>query len=112
MKGVSQGNLRSASTVRRRIRETTLRSRRMRKRFLLTPAHIAARERWAMQRVHWRKKQWQRVIFTDECRFRLFRSDGRIRVWRQSTVDKNSVLRIFKFMRDKVFLCMCGQESP
>lgn len=35
-----------------------------------------------MQRVHWRLQQWRRVLFTDESRFRLFRADGRIRVWR------------------------------
>lgn len=55
----------------------------MRKVQRLSPAHVASRERWAMQRVHWRVQQWRRVIFTDECRFRLFRSDGRIRVWRE-----------------------------
>ena len=34
-----------------------------------------------MQRVHWRIQQWRRVIFTDKSRFRLYRNDGRIRVW-------------------------------
>ena len=78
-----RGNVLSAQTVRRRIRETAIRCRRMRKVPRLSPAHVASRERWAMQRVHWRLQQWRRVIFTDECRFRLFRSDGRVRVWRE-----------------------------
>lgn len=78
-----QGNFLSAQTIRRRIKETALRCRRMRKRVRLSPAHVAAREMWAMQRIHWRQAQWQRVIFTDESRFRLFRADGRIRVWRE-----------------------------
>ena len=78
-----RGNILSADTLRRRIKETGIRCRRMRKKPRLSPAHVALRERWAMQRVHWRLQQWRRVIFTDESRFRLFRADGRIRVWRE-----------------------------
>lgn len=74
------GNILSAQTIRRRIREAGLRSRKMRKRPRLTPAHFASRELWAMQRVHWRQQQWRRVIFSDESRFRLFQADGRTRV--------------------------------
>lgn len=77
-----RGFLLSAQTVRRRIKEAGIRCRRMRRRLRLSPAHVIARERWAMERIHWRQNQWQRVIFTDESRFRLFQSDGRIRVWR------------------------------
>jgi len=80
----SQGNILSAQTIRSRIRETSLRSRKMRKRLRLSPAHVAARELWAMQRVHWRLQQWRRIVFTDESRICLFRSDGRVRVWRES----------------------------
>ena len=82
-----QGHILSAETIRRRIQETALRSRRMRKRLQLSPAHVAGRERWAMQRVHWRLQQWRRVVFTDECRFCLFRGDGRVRVWREPGQD-------------------------
>lgn len=78
------GHVLSSQTIRRRIRDTALRSRKMRKRLRLSPAHVAARERWAMQRAHWRLQQWRRVVFTDEARFSLFRSDGRVRVWRES----------------------------
>jgi transposase len=78
-----RGRILSAQTLRRRIKETALRCRRMRKLQRLSPAHVATRERWAMQRVHWRLQQWRRVIFTDESRFCLFRADGRIRVWRE-----------------------------
>lgn len=78
-----RGNVLSAQTIRRRIHAAGLRSRKMRRRPRLSPAHVANRELWAMQRAHWRQGQWQRVIFTDESRFRLFRSDGRIRVWRE-----------------------------
>ena len=77
-----RGNILSAGTIRNRLREQGLRSRKMRKRPRLSPAHVSRREQWAMQRVHWRMQQWRRVVFTDESRFRLYRNDGRIRVWR------------------------------
>lgn len=78
-----RGNVLSAQTIRRRLREAGLRSRKMRRRPRLSPAHFASREQWAMQRIHWRQQQWRRVIFTDESRFRLFQADGRTRVWRE-----------------------------
>ena len=77
------GNILTAATVRRRLRESGLRNRRMVRRPRLSPAHVSRREAWAMQRVHWRLRQWKRVIFTDESRFRLFHADGRIHVWRE-----------------------------
>lgn len=76
------GHTLSSQTVRKRLWEYNLRCRRMVRRPRLTPAHVSHRERWGMQRVHWRLRQWRRVLFTDESRFRLFRADGRIRVWR------------------------------
>ena len=72
-----QGQLLSAQTIRSRIKEAGLHSRKMRKRLRLSPAHVAARERWAMQRVYWRLQQCRRVVFTDESCFRLFRGNGR-----------------------------------
>jgi len=71
----------SASTVYRRLREAGLRRRRMALCPLLTPAQTAARLEWAMRRVIWRAI-WNRVIFTDESRFRRFGNDGRVMVWR------------------------------
>ena len=73
----------SSQSIRNRLREACLRSRRMRKVLRLSPAHVASRERWAMQRSHCRAQQWRRIVFTDESRFRLFKSDGRVRVWRE-----------------------------
>ena len=77
------GNILTSNTIRQRLQEAGFRSRRMVRRPRLSPAHVSRREAWAMQRVHWRLRQWRRVIFTDESRFRLFCADGRIRVWRE-----------------------------
>ena len=79
-----QGNIYfSAQTIRRRIKETALRCRQMRKCQCLSPALVASREWWVMQQIHWRLNQWQRVIFTDETRFLLFKVNGQIRVRRE-----------------------------
>ena len=32
---------------------------------------------------NWGADEWHNVIWSDECRFKLFHSDGRVRVWRQ-----------------------------
>ena len=73
-----RGNILSAGTIRNRLRQQGLRSRVMRKHPKLSPAHVARREQWAMQRIHWRMQQWRRVIFTDESRFNLSISDETI----------------------------------
>lgn len=36
------------------------------------PEHIASRGQWTMQRIQWRQRQQQEVIFTDERRVRMF----------------------------------------
>ena len=77
------GPVPSVYTVRRRLAEAKLRSRRPRKRPRLTTSHVSNRMRWAMAHSHWRERQWRRVIWTDESRFKLMRTDNRIRVWRE-----------------------------
>ena len=32
---------------------------------------------------NWEIDKWKNVIWTDECKFKLYHSDGRVRVWRQ-----------------------------
>ena len=56
-------------TVCNRLRATGFRCRRPIKRPLLTQQNRIQREQWAMQRVHWRSPQWNRIVWTDESRF-------------------------------------------
>ena len=43
-------------------------------------SHVFTRLAWVMARCHFRQQQWSRIAFTDESRFRLFPTDGRVRV--------------------------------
>ena len=73
----------SCSTVRRRLREAGLRSRRPAVRPVLSAVNRTRRLAWARQHVTWTRQQWGRVLFSDESRFTLSFNDGRVRVWRR-----------------------------
>lgn len=73
----------SDQTVRNRLREAGLFARRPVRRNVLTPRHIAERLQWCQQRLRWPAARWRTVLFTDESRFLLRRTDGRVRVYRR-----------------------------
>lgn len=70
-------------TVQRRLRSARLRSRRPYVGVPLTVGHKRARLNWATLHRRWTRRQWNEVVFTDESRFNLKFSDGRVRVWRR-----------------------------
>lgn len=73
----------STNTVRRRLHEAGLHARRRAVCPALLPVHRAARRRWAQVHAPWGIAEWSNCMFTDECRFNLYASDGRILVWRE-----------------------------
>ena len=79
-----QGNRISAQTVRRRLHAHGLRSRFAYRGMLLTAARRRARYQWATVHARWRLQDWNRVLFTDESRFCLDFTDGRVRNWRRT----------------------------
>ena len=70
-------------TVRNRLREQHIRPRRPCVRTLLLPRHRAERLRWSRAHLRWRLREWEAVLFSDESRFSLDHSDGRIKVYRR-----------------------------
>ncbi|KAJ8891751.1 hypothetical protein PR048_004304 [Dryococelus australis] len=48
----------------------------------ITTSNKARRLRWCLERRNWTLEQWKSVLWSDESRFTLFRSDGRVWVWR------------------------------
>ena len=83
-------NLRTASnvtvcteTIRKRLREVGLKSRRPAVQVPPTRNHHNRRVAWATLHRRWTQNQWSKVLFTDESRFTLQFNDGRIRVWRR-----------------------------
>ncbi|GFX02608.1 HTH_Tnp_Tc3_2 domain-containing protein [Trichonephila clavipes] len=74
----------SRETIRRRLTEVGLRSRRPLKRLPLTPHHRQCRLDFCRPRATWSVTDWRRVIFSDESRFSLSADDHRTRVWRRT----------------------------
>lgn len=77
------GRLISERTLRRRLAEANLRSRRPLRVPRLTRQHIAARLVWARDHINWLLPQWRNVLFSDESRFGLTSDSRRMRVWRE-----------------------------
>ena len=74
----------SVSTTRRRLREAGLKDCKPRKKPRLTARHKKCRLQFAQAHKDWTPEQWSRVIFSDESRFLLHRSDGRVYVRRMA----------------------------
>ena len=69
------------NTVRNRLRSSVLKARRPLRAATLTMQHRRRRLQWARQHIRITIRQWGTVLFTDECRIKLSRPDGRRRVW-------------------------------
>lgn len=70
-------------TVRRRLAEAHLVSRRPALCPLLSVEHRRARLAFAREHENWNDADWRSVLFSDESRFSLRSPDGRERVWRR-----------------------------
>ena len=71
-------------TVRNRLHDAQLHSRRPWRGPHLTPRHHAAWYKWACKHTEWTRQNWHQVLFTDECRICLQPDNRRRHVWRQS----------------------------
>ena len=74
------GHVISRHTVRRRLRQHGIRAYRPFIGITLTRQHRLRRLLWAPQFQRWQHRNWQRILFSDESRFQLFRADGRTRI--------------------------------
>ena len=73
----------SAQTVRNHLAENNLRARRPYVGTVLTDRHRRNRLQWADRHTKWARQDWRTILFSDESRFALSNSDGRIRVYRR-----------------------------
>lgn len=73
----------SDQTVRNRLRESGLRSRRPVQVPRLTARHKRERMQFAWTHRRWQLRHWRKVLFSDESKFTLFGNDGRARVYRR-----------------------------
>jgi len=74
----------SGQSVRRRLRESGLRTRRPMVGPILKQRHRTARLTWARARRCWRLHTWQHILFSDESLFSRRFSNGSYRVYRRS----------------------------
>ncbi len=73
----------SRRTVPRRLHQHYIRACRSYRGVALRRQHRRQRVRWARVVQGWQRRQWDRVLFTDESRYLLNRPDGRQRVHRR-----------------------------
>ena len=65
----------------------------------LTVSHRRLRLNWARGHYRWSRRRWNRVLFTDESRFKVQFADGRLRVWRRTgeSMDENNIVERDKY---------------
>ncbi|GFV67645.1 transposable element Tcb2 transposase [Trichonephila clavipes] len=78
----SLGALVSSRTIRRRLAEGHLGSRRPLRVLPLTPTHRRLHLEWCRALGNWTAAEWNQFVFSDESRFNLSSDDHHVRVWR------------------------------
>jgi hypothetical protein len=76
-------------TVRTRLKSAGHKSRRVIKRPLLVDRHRRTRLAWCLARRGWNLRTWRKIHWSDESRFLLHVTDGRMRVWRHKNTAYN-----------------------
>ena len=66
----------SYRTIRRELQKMGLNGRRRRRTFFLRKIHIQKRQMFALAYQNWSRRDWRKVVFSDESKFTLFGSDG------------------------------------
>lgn len=77
------GNRVSVTTVKDRLAAANLRGHVAKKKPLLKPRHLQQRLEFARNYINYSVEDWERVLWTDESKFCLFRNDGRVYVRRR-----------------------------
>ncbi len=89
------------ATVRRRLREHGIRAHRAYVGPVLNDLRRRNRRKWAINHTHpqWPRVTWNRVVFSDESRFKLFRNDARHMVYRRvgERFNQNCVHEVDQF---------------
>ncbi|GFT92901.1 hypothetical protein TNCV_740591 [Trichonephila clavipes] len=85
-----------SQTIYRHLAEANLKSKRPFRALPLTPEHRQPRLQWCQARSMWNVTDWQKVVFSDECRFVLGTDDNRVRVWRRPGERYNSLHTVLR----------------
>ena len=108
------GVVASTSTVKRRLITAGLNGRIARRKPLLLPRHKITRLEWAKARAQWTDDMWKRVVWSDESKFNIFKSDGRTYIRRRKSEEFNEdcVIGTLKHGGGSVMVwgCICGDQ--
>ena len=74
----------STKTIRRNLHKLGIHSRVAAVKPLLSEKQREERLKWCLEKRSWGIRKWKSVIWSDESRFTVFRSDGPCRVWRKN----------------------------
>ena len=100
-------------TLRRRLKEGGLVCRVRKAKPYLSPIAKERRRRWALEHASWTVEDWKKVVFSDESKFMLFKSDGRQYAWFRpgQAYDDRFVKKTVKHGGGKVMVwgCITGQ---
>ncbi|CAD6199338.1 unnamed protein product [Caenorhabditis auriculariae] len=66
----------SVSTVKRRLNAAGIMGRRPVKKPLISEKNRVARVKWAKEHLNWTRRDWNKILWSDESKFLLFGSDG------------------------------------
>jgi hypothetical protein len=96
----------SATTVRRRLHEAGLYGHLAVKKPLLSTRYRQLRLNFAREHADWSWVDWSTLMFSDESKFNLFQSDGRVYVRRRSgeQLTDDCVTRTVKFVGGSVMV--------
>ncbi|GFV79503.1 transposable element Tcb2 transposase [Trichonephila clavipes] len=84
----------SSRTIRRRLSEGHLGSRRSVHVLPLTPTHRPLCLEWCRARGNWTAAEWKQFFFSDEFRFNFSSDDNRVRVWRARSDHLNTTFAL------------------
>jgi transposase len=73
----------SASSVRNIIKDADLHGRSARKTPRISKVNKKKRLEYAMAHLDWTEEEWNKIVYTDESKYNLHDSDGRVFVWRR-----------------------------
>ena len=96
------------NTVRKYLHDDGIRCYAAKKKPHLTGKQRQSRLGWCREKRDW-KEEWKRIIWSDESRFTLFKSDGRAKVWRSSgeAYNKDCIQPTVKFGGRSVMFWGC-----
>ena len=105
----------SRRTVLRRLRRAGIRAFRAFRGMALTLLHRQRRLQWARTVCRWQRRDWERVLFTGESRFNMFRNNGRVHVYRRrrERLAPNCIQDVHPFGGGGVMVWggICGQRT-